>query len=79
MESNRKKNREIICGAAALLLVGQAFFFTIGASKETLQVGGVAGRYGWHTQPLWLMTFLLILEILILFRMSIGECRIQEN
>ena len=38
-----------------------------GRQKETLQVGGVAGRYGWHTQPLWLMTLLFILEIVVFF------------
>lgn len=66
-EKSLLEQKGVKMGAAALLLVGQALFFAIGASKETLQVGGVAGRYGWHTQPLWMMTLLFIIEILAFF------------
>lgn len=54
-------------GMLVLLLVGQAVFFIVGVSQETQQVGSVAGRYGWHTQPLWLMAALFFVELAAFF------------
>ena len=56
-------------GMLVLLLVGQAVFFIVGVSQETQQVGSVAGRYGWHTQPLWLMEALFFVELAAFFWM----------
>lgn len=54
-------------GVMLLMLAGQALFFAVGMSRETSQVGSVAGKYGWHTQPLLLMICLFLLEAAAFF------------
>lgn len=48
---------------------GSGSIFIVGVSQETQQVGSVAGRYGWHTQPLWLMAALFFVELAAFFWM----------
>jgi hypothetical protein len=59
-------------GVLLLIAAGQALFFAVGAQLETAQVGNVAYKYVWHTQPILLMTLLFILEAVVFFYLYSG-------
>lgn len=57
-----------------LLLAGSCVFFTVMLAMETEQYGGVAYKYGWHTQPLLLVLLFFGLESAVF----LASCRRQE-
>ena len=50
----------------SVLLLSQIPFWIICVANEMEQVGSVAGKYGWHTQPLIFGVVLFLAELLIL-------------
>ena len=50
----------------SVLLLSQIPFWIICVANETEQVGSVAGKYGWHTQPLIFGIVLFLAELFIL-------------
>ncbi|NCC43739.1 MAG: hypothetical protein EOM18_09215, partial [Clostridia bacterium] len=65
-------------GVLLLLVAGQALFFAVGAQKETVQVGNVAYKYGWHTQPLLIMIILFAAEALVFFWLY-EKCSVEKD
>lgn len=45
---------------------------------ETGQVGSVSEKYGWHTQPLPLMSLLFLAELVVFFRVY-ANIQIREE
>lgn len=50
-----------------LILGSQLPFWLFCIQKETEQVGSVAAKYVWHTQPLWFMALLFLAELAVFF------------
>ena len=70
-----KKSKQIIFYALlAFMAVGGAAIL----AYEADQYGGVAYKYGWHTQPLWLVMLLLALEIVVFLWMN-AKCKINSK
>ena len=60
-----RKNKKFNELVFAVLILSQMIFYAIGVSKETGQVGSVAEKYGWHTQPLPLMILLFLADEMV--------------
>lgn len=61
-----------------VFLAGQVVFWAIALKKETDQLSGVSARYGWHTQPFWLIMMLFVFEVIVcvwIYR----SCQLKEN
>lgn len=63
-----RKNKKVNKLVFTVLIFSQMIFYTIGISMETGQVGSVSKKYGWHTQPLPLMSLLFLAELVVFFR-----------
>lgn len=65
-------------GILAAFFVVQILFFYVMVAKETDQLGGVADRYLWHTQPLFVIALLFVAEI-ALFLWMFQKFHVEEK
>ena len=73
-----RKNKKVNELVFAVLILSQMIFYAIGVSMETGQVGSVSEKYGWHTQPLPLMSLLFLAELVVFFRVY-ANIQIREE
>ncbi|MFR0789916.1 MAG: hypothetical protein ACLSHW_04020 [Lachnospiraceae bacterium] len=74
----RRKNKKVNKLVFTVLIFSRMIFYTIGVSMETGQVGSVSEKYGWHTQPLPLMSLLFLAELIVFFRVY-ANIQIREE
>lgn len=74
----RRKNKKVNKLVFTVLIFSQMIFYAIGVSMETGQVGSVSEKYGWHTQPLPLMSLLFLAELVVFFRVY-ANIQIREE
>jgi len=73
-----RKNKKVNELVFAVLILSQMIFYAIGVFMETGQVGSVSEKYGWHTQPLPLMSLLFLAELVVFFRVY-ANIQIREE
>lgn len=72
---SKENKKKIVCSQNSewkkiiflILLLSMSIFSVCAIVLETNQVGGVTYKYGWHTQPVYLMLLVFAFEVIVIF------------